>query len=93
MPQERCEQCDNCRRGLDQQAARPIAGVADTGQNEVADIEPALNIGDQVSLPRYGAGRIEQIEEDALVVSFPDGKNRKFKREFARPISRRRQKM
>jgi hypothetical protein len=62
-------------------------------QNEIADTETKLNIGDQVSLPRYGSGRVAEIGDDALVVSFPDGKNRKFKREFARPISRSRQKM
>jgi ATP-dependent DNA helicase RecQ len=94
MPQERCETCDNCRRGLAQLAERPIARAeAKPKQNEIADIETKLNIGDQVSLPRYGSGRVEEIDDDALVVSFPDGKNRKFKREFARPISRSRQKM
>jgi ATP-dependent DNA helicase RecQ len=93
MPEERCGTCDNCRRGLAQLAERPVTNVeAQPEQNEVADTEK-LSIGDQVSLPRYGSGRVEEIEDDALVVSFPDGKNRKFKREFARPISRNRQKM
>ena len=94
MPQERCETCDNCRRGLAQLAERPIAALESTPtQNEVADTETKLDIGDQVSLPKYGSGRVEEIDDDALVVSFPDGKNRKFKREFARRISRPRQKM
>ncbi len=93
MPQERCERCDNCRRGLAQLAERPVAiAESETPEKETADKEPTLTIGDQVSLPKYGAGRIEEIDQDALVVSFPDGKNRKFKREFARPISHR-QKM
>jgi ATP-dependent DNA helicase RecQ len=94
MPQERCETCDNCRRGLAQLAERPNASAEGRPkQNEIADTETKLNIGDQVSLPRYGSGRVAEIGDDALVVSFPDGKNRKFKREFARPISRSRQKM
>jgi hypothetical protein len=94
MPEDRCEACDNCRRGLAQLAERPVDSVEATAkQNEIADTETNLNIGDQVSLPKYGAGRVEEIDGDALVVSFPDGKNRKFKREFARPISRSRQKM
>ena len=93
MPKERCGTCDNCRRGLAQLAERRVTNVeAQPQQNKVADTEK-LNIGDQVSLPRYGSGRVEEIEDDALVVSFPDGKNRKFKREFARPTSRNRQKM
>ena len=79
--------------GLAQLAERRVTNVeAQPQQNKVADTEK-LNIGDQVSLPRYGSGRVEEIEDDALVVSFPDGKNRKFKREFARPTSRNRQKM
>jgi ATP-dependent DNA helicase RecQ len=94
MPRERCDTCDNCRRGLAQMAERPLARAEGTPpSNEIADTETKLNIGDRVSLPRYGSGRVEEIEGDALVVSFPDGKNRKFKREFARPISRSRQKM
>jgi ATP-dependent DNA helicase RecQ len=94
MPQERCETCDNCRRGLAQLAERPIASAeAAPETNEIADTETKLNIGDQVNLPRYGSGRVAEIDDDALVVSFPDGKNRKFKREFARPIPRSRQKM
>ena len=94
MPEERWETCDNCRRGLTQLAERSIVGVeAKPRENETADTETKLNIGDQVSLPRYGSGRVEEIEGDALMVSFPDGKSWKFKREFARPISRSRQKM
>ena len=94
MPGERCETCDNCRRGLAQLAERPIASIeSKPKQDEIADTETKLDIGDQVSLPRYGSGRVEEIDGDALVVSFPDGKNRKFKREFARPTSRSRQKM
>jgi ATP-dependent DNA helicase RecQ len=93
MAEERCETCDNCRRGLAQLAQRPVAPEAEPKPNEIADSESKLNIGDQVSLPRYGSGTVEQIDGDALVVSFPDGKNRKFKREFARPTARSRQKM
>jgi ATP-dependent DNA helicase RecQ len=93
-PEERCGTCDNCRRGLARLAERPIASVEPRPkQNEIADTEAKLNIGDEVSLPRYGSGRVEEIDGDALVVSFPDGKNRKFKREFARPVLRSRQKI
>ncbi len=94
MPEERCGTCDNCRKGLAQLAERPVLSAeAEPKQNETADTETQLSIGDQVSLPKYGSGRVEEIDDDALVVSFPDGKNRKFKREFARPVPRARQKM
>jgi ATP-dependent DNA helicase RecQ len=95
MTDERCGACDNCRKGLDQLAQRPTAAIeAETPpQNEAADAGPELSVGDQVSLPKYGAGRVAEIEEDALVVRFPDGQQRKFKRTFARPVPRSRQKM
>ncbi|HKH83806.1 MAG TPA: RecQ family zinc-binding domain-containing protein, partial [Gemmatimonadales bacterium] len=95
MTDERCGACDNCRKGLDQAAQRPIAAIeAETSpQNEASDAGPELSVGDQVSLPKYGAGRVSEIEEDALVVRFPDGQQRKFKRTFARPVPRSRQKM
>jgi hypothetical protein len=45
-------------------------------------------VGDRVALPKYGVGKIQALDGDALVVGFPDGRSRKFKREFARPVSR-----
>jgi ATP-dependent DNA helicase RecQ len=95
MPEERCGTCDNCRRGLAQLAEKPVTEVEsppverDTG----ADAEPDLDVGARVSLPRYGAGEVEKVDHDALVVRFPDGRSRKFKREFARPLPRAGQKM
>lgn len=94
MADERCGACDNCRKGLDHLAQHPAAIEAETRPpTEVADAGPELSVGDQVSLPKYGTGRVEEIEEDALVVRFPDGQHRKFKRTFARPVPRSRQKM
>ncbi len=46
-----------------------------------------LAVGDRVRLPRYGYGDVEQVEGDSVVVRFPGGRVRKFKREFARPVS------
>jgi hypothetical protein len=44
-------------------------------------------VGDKVILPSFGAGEVELVEGDAIVVRFPGGRARKFKREFARPVS------
>lgn len=63
----RCGICDNCRRGLAEQADRPVQPL------------------EQESSP----GKVKSFEGDGtLVVGFPDGRSRKFRREFARPVNR-----
>jgi ATP-dependent DNA helicase RecQ len=87
--EERCGVCDNCRRGLAEQAQRPVLRLeAEPDEENVADTEPELAIGDRVTLPKYGVGKVQALDGDALVVGFPDGRSRKFKREFARPANR-----
>ncbi len=95
MPEDRCGTCDNCRRGLAQLAEKPVAELesAPVERNTSAATEPELDVGATVSLPRYGAGEVEKVDHDALVVRFPDGRSRKFKREFARLVPRAGQKM
>ena len=87
--EERCTVCDNCRRGLAAQAVRPVLELESepTAQSS-GESQPELGVGDRVSLPKYGVGKIQALDGDALVVGFPDGRSRKFKREFARPVSR-----
>jgi ATP-dependent DNA helicase RecQ len=95
--EERCGGCDNCRRGLAERAE----GVERSEKPErlkkpekSASADPSvtlsvvdLAVGDRVRLPRYGYGDVEQVEGDSVVVRFPGGRVRKFKREFARPVS------
>jgi ATP-dependent DNA helicase RecQ len=95
--EERCGVCDNCRKGL---AERAEVGEEAAMLPENVPAEPArvpeqsseLSPGDRVSLPRYGEGKVEEVMEDSVVVRFPDGRSRKFKSEFARPVRRSRQK-
>jgi ATP-dependent DNA helicase RecQ len=89
MVEGRCGTCDNCRRGLAQRAEQPVISLRSeaSAQGNAADPGPQLSVGDEVMLPKYGAGRIEEIDEAALRVRFPDGKSRKFRRVFARPAS------
>jgi ATP-dependent DNA helicase RecQ len=83
---ERCGVCDNCRRGLAAQADRPVEPAESTATEEcVADTGAKLDVGDRVILPKHGRGRITAVDGDAVIVTFPDGRSRKFKREFARP--------
>jgi hypothetical protein len=49
----RCGICDNCRRGLAEQADRPVQPLEQESSPEnVADTEPELSVGDVVTLPR-----------------------------------------
>jgi ATP-dependent DNA helicase RecQ len=94
---ERCGVCDNCRKGLAERAegvekadkTEKAERTGGTGRSE----EFAFCVGDRVSLPRHGEGKVEEVADDSVVVRFPDGRSRKFKSEFARPVRRSAQKM
>jgi len=98
--QERCGGCDNCQKGLAERAegGERSEKTENTGNTESPEssghpAEFALSVGDRVSLPRHGEGKVEEVEDDSVVVRFPDGRSRKFKSEFARPVRRSAQKM
>jgi ATP-dependent DNA helicase RecQ len=107
--EERCGVCDNCRRGLAEQAETLTTRVSDPtsagvspggGASRVAKTPPRtrrrvrrFRVGDRVRLPKFGDGKVEKVDGDALVVRFPGGRSRKFKSEFALPVGRTGQKM
>jgi len=89
--------CDNCRRGLAQQAEILSPGIAEpaepgSGGSDGSEGARSFQVGDRVRLPRFGDGTVEELDGDALVVRFPGGRSRKFKSEFAQPVNRKRQK-
>ena len=43
-----------------------------------------IDRGDVVRLPNYGQGRVQAIEDDKIVISFPGAGIKKFKREFVK---------
>jgi ATP-dependent DNA helicase RecQ len=92
--EERCGVCDNCRKGLAERA-EGVERVEKAERTEKTESTErfALSVGDRVSLPRHGEGKVEEVEADSVVVRFPDGRSRKFKSEFARPVRRSAQKM
>jgi ATP-dependent DNA helicase RecQ len=105
--EQRCGVCDNCRRGLAEQAdvlAPSISGEQaeeelatarsnnGKGRAEQETAAADFEVGDRVRLPKYGDGKVEAVEGESLVVRFPGGRSRKFKSEFARPVSRSGQK-
>ena len=94
IAEERCGVCDNCRKGLAERAegvekAEKAERTGGTGRRQ----EFAFSVGDRVSLPQHGEGKVEEVADDSVVVRFPDGRSRKFKSEFARPVRRSAQKM
>jgi ATP-dependent DNA helicase RecQ len=85
---ENCGVCDNCRKGLAELAEQPVSQVESESENEPApEAESQLAVGDRVTLPQYGTGRVLALEGDSLVVRCSDGRSRKFKREFARRLA------
>jgi ATP-dependent DNA helicase RecQ len=87
---ESCGNCDNCLRPLEEQIAlperktsapsSPAPAFSITTEEEKPEIEVAK--GDQVVVKKYGEGRVKSVEEDKVVISFPDGETRTFIKDF-----------
>jgi ATP-dependent DNA helicase RecQ len=93
MESERCGACDNCLHPLEEQLglASPLENPAPAAQAGTAVDKDALeekgtesefSKGDRVESPQHGAGRVKEVEDDKVTVEFPDGRVRKFKKEF-----------
>jgi ATP-dependent DNA helicase RecQ len=93
FPEERCEICDNCTDPLEErlglarkESAKKEPAPAEprglTGEAARAAVEVEFEKGDAVETPKYGAGRVSEVEGDKVVVKFADGEKRTFKKEF-----------
>ncbi|HEX7085837.1 MAG TPA: ATP-dependent DNA helicase RecQ [Vicinamibacterales bacterium] len=76
---ERCDTCDNCERGIPEPVPEPAAQLRPPSPEPTA---PVLAVGDRVRVPVHGTGEVERIEGAIVEVAFPDGRTRRFKREF-----------
>jgi ATP-dependent DNA helicase RecQ len=86
-----CNHCDNClhpleeQLGLPQQPAtaaalpKPSSSSKESGAEKP---ETDLSKGDQVSVRKYGEGEVKAVEDDKVIISFPDGQTRTFKKDF-----------
>ncbi|HEX8456712.1 MAG TPA: ATP-dependent DNA helicase RecQ [Pyrinomonadaceae bacterium] len=94
---EACGICDNCRQPLAEQlgeasppvTTRPQAPEAAQYRTRPASKpsergEPEFAGGETVETEKYGRGRITEVADDKVVVVFPDGEKRVFKKEFVR---------
>lgn len=77
---EHCGICDNCRHSPAEtsHAAIEEQGSGSTDQGQAAAIE----LGQRVSVPRYGGGIAVGLDGDSVTVTFPDGARRRFIRSF-----------
>src|SRR5215212_7166188 len=91
FPEERCETCDNCTNPLEEQLGlaqaetkkkEPAQGDKPRGPDKVSRAaEVEFERGDRVETPKYGAGRVTEVEGDKVAVSFKGGEKRTFKKE------------
>ncbi|HEV2799033.1 MAG TPA: ATP-dependent DNA helicase RecQ [Pyrinomonadaceae bacterium] len=94
---EACGICDNCRQPVAEQlsdispplTSRPTAPEAAQYRRVPApetseSSEPQFAEGETVETETYGRGRIKEIADDKVVVLFPDGEKRVFKKQFVR---------
>ncbi len=92
-PEERCDACDNCTDPLEERLglARKDASKKEAARDETplhadssasAPVEIEFVKGETVETPKYGAGRVAEVEGDKVTVSFPGGEKRTFKKEF-----------
>jgi ATP-dependent DNA helicase RecQ len=82
---ERCGHCDNCLRAerREPDADEPALRVARPARRRREYAR-----GDDVRVPRYGAGRVRASAGDEVTVEFPNGDERTFLRSYVRRIGK-----
>jgi ATP-dependent DNA helicase RecQ len=95
---ERCGHCDACERPVETDLAPPesretlphaIAGNgagANGDETAASPVGPVFEKGALVRLPDHGEGEVRDVQGDKLLVAFPDGTRKLFRREFAEPV-------
>jgi ATP-dependent DNA helicase RecQ len=95
---ENCGACDNCTNPLaerlnieapppqpDGKAATPDEEILEKikSENGSSNGGSEIELGEIVELPSYGEGQVKEIKEDKIVVAFPGGERKTFKKDFA----------
>lgn len=94
---EKCETCDNCVSPLAERlkVQTPSDKPSKAEQDELLEKlrrenkETEIAVGDLVELPKIGEAQVEAVSGDKIEVVLPDGKRKKFKREFVRKTDSR----
>ncbi|HYG10387.1 MAG TPA: ATP-dependent DNA helicase RecQ [Pyrinomonadaceae bacterium] len=71
-------------------ASRTASGrvAARSASQALETSDASLSVGDTIEHLQYGAGRVESLEGDKVVIKFEGGETRKFKEEFVREHKR-----
>jgi ATP-dependent DNA helicase RecQ len=86
--EEACGVCDNCQHPLEEQLGvglpQSTTRAKEPGADENGSQSDAyqFEVGETVETEKYGKGRVKQVEDDKVIIIFPDGEKRIFKREF-----------
>jgi ATP-dependent DNA helicase RecQ len=88
LSDDRCRHCDNCLRAERREPGMPnrepalrVPAAASRRRREYAP-------GDEVRVPRYGAGRVTRSAADEVTVEFANGEQRTFLRSYVRRIGK-----
>jgi ATP-dependent DNA helicase RecQ len=97
---ENCDACDNCVSPLAErlnieaphaQANGKISAseeeILEKIKSEIAVGNLDIEAGESVELAAFGTGRVVEVIEDKIVVDFPGGERKTFKKEFALKVS------
>jgi ATP-dependent DNA helicase RecQ len=79
-----CGTCDNCLHPPEQELSPLHDGR--TAPDEVIEGRDSLQVGDRVSLARYGEGLVAAVAGDKVTVDFPDSRSRTFLRDYVKRI-------
>ena len=82
----RCGHCDNCRR-VERREHDAVLEEAVTPK-DAARKRRTYAPGDEVRVPRFGAGRVRGAAGDEITVEFPNGDARTFLRSYVRRAPR-----
>jgi ATP-dependent DNA helicase RecQ len=93
MLTEACGTCDNCMNPIEEllglvsrtekhELPEQPSAPKDKRRYQAKRTEVELSKGDVVELPQYGVGEVKEVKDDKVVVKFPNGELRTFKKEF-----------
>lgn len=91
-PQERCGNCDNCRRIAKHEAAMKASSAAESEAPKLRHPArlrlpaPAFVVRQPVRVKRYGEGCVVSADALSITIEFADGTRRCFQPEFVQPI-------